>query len=237
MNKTIRCYNCGKELNKGDETREHIPAKTLFEGYDKKYKEKRIIVPACFECNNKYSLTDEEFRNLVGVIAKRKENHPITDKAIRSILRKDSSFSRLQFNQFGQVSNVEFCEQQIKEFHIKNFKGLFYYQYGYPLPKNYELYVNIDEEDYSEPTLSIIRYLEEFFESKYSGHPDILSYCIQPLRLDIQKSDRSNLELRKGEDIIVGILSYNREHAALVYAIKKEFLEKIKTKLENEKLA
>ena len=32
------CYNCGIELENKDVTREHIPARNLFEGYDEKYK-------------------------------------------------------------------------------------------------------------------------------------------------------------------------------------------------------
>ena len=35
MDEIIRCYNCGKIID-NDKTREHIPARTLFEGYDEK---------------------------------------------------------------------------------------------------------------------------------------------------------------------------------------------------------
>ena len=224
----IKCYNCGKELSKKEITREHIPAKTLFEGYDENYKVNRITVPACFDCNNKYSPTDEEFRNMIGIIAKRKTNNSITDKSIKSILRKENGLERLQFNPFGKVTGVEFCQQPIEEFHKKNFKGLFYYQYGFPLSDNYELAVNIDENDYSEFTLGVIGYLKEFFEWKNSGHKDILSYCIQPFRLGINKTDKNDLELSNNENIIAGAFIYNQEHAALVFAVRKEYLEKIK---------
>lgn len=167
MDEIIRCYNCGKFID-NDKTREHIPARTLFEGYDEKYKVNRITVPACFDCNNKYSPTDEEFRNMIGIIAKRKENNRIADKSVKSISRKETGFNRLYFSPFGKVTGVEFCQQPIEEFHKKNFKGLFYYQYGYPLSDNYELLVNVDENDYSEFTLVAIEYLKEFFEWKYS---------------------------------------------------------------------
>lgn len=229
MDKIIRCYNCGKILD-NDKTREHIPARTLFEGYDEKYKVNRITVPACFDCNNKYSPTDEEFRNMIGIIAKRKENNTITDKSVKSILRKEKGVNRLYFNPFGKVIGVEFCQQPIEEFHKKNFKGLFYYQYGYPLPDNYELAVNIDENDYSEATLGFISYLKEFFEWKYSGHKDILSYCLQPFRLNITEKDKNDLPLSNDENIIVGALKYNQEHVALVFAIRKEYLEEIKSR-------
>lgn len=235
MDKIIRCYNCGKILD-NDKTREHIPARTLFEGYDEKYKVNRITVPACFDCNNKYSPTDEEFRNMIGIIAKRKENNTITDKSVKSILRKETGFNRLYFSPFGKVTGVEFCQQPIEEFHKKNFKGLFYYQYGYPLPDDYELAVNINENDYSKATLGVIGYLKDFFEWKYSGHKDILSYCLQPFRLDITKNDKNDLPLSNDENIIVGALIYNQEHAALVFAVRKEYLEEIKRSKTNENI-
>lgn len=59
------CYNCGIELEDKDVTREHIPARNLFEGYDEKYKVNRLTVPACLKCNGQYSPTDEEFSSYV----------------------------------------------------------------------------------------------------------------------------------------------------------------------------
>ena len=38
MKKKERCYNCGKELKEGQSTKEHIPAKTMFIGYDSNFK-------------------------------------------------------------------------------------------------------------------------------------------------------------------------------------------------------
>ena len=57
----IYCYNCFKPIKEGEKTREHIPAKTLFEGYDDKYKVNRITVPACYECNQGYSPTSPQY--------------------------------------------------------------------------------------------------------------------------------------------------------------------------------
>ena len=59
------CYNCSKELVENEITREHIPARTLFDGYGNEFKTNRITVPACLECNNKYSKCDEVLRNLI----------------------------------------------------------------------------------------------------------------------------------------------------------------------------
>lgn len=227
MKKRERCYNCGKELLAGQVTKEHIPAKALFNGYDPKYKDNRITVPACFDCNNKYSITDEEFRNMIGISSNRKENNYIAEQSVRSIIRKTSDYSRLRYDISGNVTGVEFHEKHIVDFHIKNFKGLFYYQYGFPLPNNYELRVNIDEDDHSEFTSGVIGYLNEYFQWRCSGHKDIFSYCLQPFRYGLNKNNRDDLELEGNENIIVGALIYNKQHGALVYAIRKEYLEHI----------
>ena len=230
MRKIERCYNCGKELLEGQSTKEHIPAKALFNGYDSKYKNNRITVPACFDCNNKYSITDEEFRNMIGICSNRKENDLVTVQSVKSMMRKSPNLSRLRFDLHGKVTGVEFCENHIIDFHKKNFKGIFYNQYGHPLPNDYELIVNVDEDDHSKFSSGIIGYLKEFFELKNSGHEDIFSYCIQPLRLGINKKDKDDLKPESKENIYVALLVYNRIHAALVYAIRKEYLDAISNK-------
>ena len=227
MNKIIRCYNCGKLLKKGEITKEHIPARTLFEGFDSEHKVNRITVYACFNCNHHYSPTDEEFRNLIGVISKHYDNYSITDKAVKSIT-KNSGFDRLCCDSLGKVIGVSFKQQTIEDFHKKNFKGLFYFQYGLPLPQNYELLVNIDENDFSQSTLSVLNYLQRFFKSKYSGHPNILSFCLQPLREIKRNPDKKDLDYKDNENIYACLLTYNQEHTALVYAIKTDYLTKIK---------
>lgn len=222
------CYNCRKEFNAKDMTKEHIPAKNLFEGYSEKYKVNRITVPAYSECNGKYSPTDEEFRNMIGIIAKRKENNDIAEKAVKSILRKETGMQRLTVDNLGKVSGVSFDQTPIEDFHKKNFKGLFYHQYGTILPKDYELYVNIDEKDWSDFTLGMLGYLKELFTWKHSGHPDILSYVIEPFRIGISNPSKKDLMPQKDENIFVGFLEYNKEHAALVIVVRKGYIENIK---------
>lgn len=217
-----RCYNCGKELKDGEVTREHIPARSLFKGYDSIKKSNRITVPACLECNNKYSLTDEEFRNMIGVISNQEEHKTITDYSVRSIIRKDPDFSRLRIDFLNNVVGVEFNEKHIIDFHKKNFKGLFYYQYGSPLPDSYKLLVDIGKNDINKLASFAIEYLNNNFERKFSGHRDIFSYCIQPFRPGIEKKDKDDLEIEDNEKIIVGMLVYNKIHGALVYAIRKD---------------
>jgi len=215
------CYNCGVELDEKEMTREHIPAKNLFEGYDGKHKVNRITVSACQTCNGEYSPTDEEFRNMIGIIAKNKANNKITDKSVRSILRKDSTIQRLVFDGFGKVSGVSFNEIPIENYHKKNFKGLFYFQYGKILTDDYELFVNINENDWSETTLGILSYLKQLFLIKYSGHPDIMEYVIQPFRPMIANPKKQDLKPSENDKIFFGYIEYNKEHSALVIAVRK----------------
>lgn len=226
--KSQLCYNCRNEIETKDITKEHIPARNLFEGYDEKYKVNRITVPACSKCNGKYSPTDEEFRNMIGVIAKRKENQKITEKAVKSILRKESGKQRLSISDLGKISGVSFGQTPIEDFHKKNFKGLFYHQYGTVIPDNYELYVNIDENDWSNVTLGMLGYLKDLFTWNHSGHPDILSYVIQPFRIGISNPSKKDLTPQKNENIFVGYLDYNNEHAALVIAVRKAYIERLR---------
>jgi len=223
-----KCYNCGKELENKEVTKEHIPSKNLFEGYDDKYKVNRITVPACFECNNKYSPTDEEFRNMIGFIARRKENNKITEKSIRSIQRKDSIGQRHSFDNFGKISGVTFNEIPIESFHKKIFKGLFYNKYGKILTNDYEIYVNIDENDWSLTTLGILGYLKDLFNFNTSGHLDILKYSIQPFRLGIDNECKVDLDPTENENMFVGYMDFNKEHASLVIVVRKEYLKEIK---------
>lgn len=62
------CYNCGNEFPEENITREHIPAQNLFVGYGNEYKVNRLVVPACFDCNNQYSQIDQEIRDAIGIM-------------------------------------------------------------------------------------------------------------------------------------------------------------------------
>ena len=157
MKSKQRCYNCGKIIKEKEVTKEHIPAKNLFEGYDEKYKVQRITVLACLKCNQQYSPTDEDFRNMIGAIAKRKENNAITNKTKRSLLRKDPARKTFTIDSLGKISGITLNEITVEEYHKKNFKGLFLNQYGEIFnEKKYSIYVNIDEDDWSLPTLGIL---------------------------------------------------------------------------------
>jgi hypothetical protein len=224
------CYNCGIPLDEKTITREHIPAQGLFEGYGDDYKKNRLVVPACKTCNNQYSVCDEEFRNMIGIMSNDSHRDKISEKSARSILRKDKQKHRL-FIENGNVEAVSFDLNHIEQFHIKNFKGLFYEQYGEPISnEEYFFHVNIDASDYSELTMSVIGYLKHNFDWKHSGHPDIFQYILQPHRENVNPQERSGIivENPNSENCYVCLIKYNKSHATLVTAMKKDFLDKTK---------
>lgn len=215
------CYNCGAELNKETETKEHIPAKSLFEGFDEKHKVNRITVPACEKCNGQYSPTDEEFRNMMGIISKKDEDKKITEKSVRSILLKDKEHERLHLDDYGKVSGVSFSQGTIEDFHKKNFKGLFMHEYGQKIPDNYKLVANIDEKDWSNETRAILGFIEPF-DWKNSGHQEIFQYKLQPFRFGIKNHDKSDLEPEENEPMYAGLMKNNNQHVGLVLAIRQK---------------
>ncbi|MFH1407510.1 MAG: hypothetical protein ABIG91_00510 [Patescibacteria group bacterium] len=87
MNKL--CVFCGRELNKKNKTRDHIPSRNLFpEGT---HSNKPIIIKACFDCNNRFSLDEEWFRLFLVNITQDKSftaNQMFHTKIKRSIQEK-----------------------------------------------------------------------------------------------------------------------------------------------------
>ncbi len=83
------CYNCGIELTNENKTAEHIPAKNLYAGQPAEVKQNLLTVPACFDCNNKFSNIDSEIRDIIGISNDSlTENQVISEKAAKSLLRQ-----------------------------------------------------------------------------------------------------------------------------------------------------
>ncbi len=211
------CYNCGKPVSKrdGTETREHIPAQNLFEGFGDEYKKNRIVVPACEKCNGESSIIDEEFRDLIGTISERKELGVISKKTASAIITKKKQFDRLTLDEKGGVIGVSFDKDKILANHVKIFKGLYYHQYKKPIGDNYKIAAFIDPDDQSQ---QCINYLMNNFEMKFSGHPDILSYILQPFREEVVNPTKKDLMPVLNERFFMSIQKYNQAHAALVLA-------------------
>ena len=228
-----KCYNCGVVLSKGNITKEHIPAQNTFNGYPADFKLNRLTVPACFECNNKYSKIDKEIRDAIGIMNNNDKNQvELTRKAVKSILNEKNWKDRIEIVN-GKVESVTFSYDTFKQLHIKNFKGLFYHKYGIPLTEEFQIEI-IAEGDFENDKLDKIAQLLAGFVAdgenfKVSGHHDIFQYKLKtltPLDNGEQINDSPTLENALG---VVGILIYHKNIEVVIVAAKKDFLESIRT--------
>lgn len=226
-----KCYDCGIELNDDIRTREHIPAQNTFVGYPNEYKTNRMTVPACFDCNNRYSRIDQEIRDAIGIMNNDNDlQGELTQKSVRSIMRRKNWMDRVFFHD-GKVVAVSFDYSSFRELHIKNFKGLFFEKYGYPIPEDYgiEIIAEGDEEDQKLMGYAkhLFNYVSKGGNWSYSGHSDIFEYKLKSLSPDENNMIVDDPDLTKALGI-VGVLSYHKNLCAVVIAAKKDFLENIR---------
>ncbi|MBK7432895.1 MAG: hypothetical protein IPI66_02680 [Chitinophagaceae bacterium] len=181
------CYNCGVTLTDESKTSEHIPAKNLYAGQPNEYKQNLLTVPACFECNNKFSTIDSEIRDMIGISNESLiENQIISEKTVRGLF-KQKAFNRLNFDQHGQVESVTFKLKNALDIHTKNFKGIFFNEHGELVPDDYSIHVVADGCENNQMTLGFIFHdlLQQTNPNwKYSGHPSIFKYLISGFSFD-----------------------------------------------------
>ena len=136
----MTCYNCGKSLPETNKTKEHIPAKILFDGFDEKFKLNRITVDACFECNNSFSKIDNEIRDALAIKTEELSSRRLlAEKGTLSITRNKNWLDRVKFDKNGKVESIYFKYNAFVETHKKNFKGLFYNKNNFHIGDNYEI--------------------------------------------------------------------------------------------------
>lgn len=218
----MNCYNCQIPLTRAQNHKEHIPAKCLFDGFPNQYKNNRITVPACYKCNQKYSPLDEEFRNLIGLINKHPEAVELTEKTTRSIEGRFSRKARLLYNRFSKKPiAMQFNLNDIENTHIKNFKGLYYHLFSHCIPENYKIVAHFDKNFQSEKSQRLVNYLTNNFPFKVSGHENVFRYILQPFRANYQ-FDGSDIVPIPDEKYFLALLSYTKNHAALVLAERQE---------------
>lgn len=225
------CYNCGKPLTPEIATVEHVPAKNLYDGFSDEFKRNRITVPACYDCNQKFSKIDQEIRDALAV----KSDDPnqkqlLTGKGVRSILRRQNWKNRTYRNEQGQVIAVDFSYDDLREIHIKNFKALFYRKYGHPVPEEFEIDIIADGDNERKVEIGKVLFdyvqLDKSFE--FSGHPDIFKFILKDLTPDIPNDtfhESGDLNQAVG---VAALLVYHNDIGAILLAGKKEFIESSK---------
>lgn len=227
------CYNCGNEFPEENITREHIPAQNLFVGYGDEYKVNRLVVPACFECNNQYSQIDQEIRDAIGIMNNNNEEQiEFTRKSVKSIMRRKNWADRLFFSE-GKVLAVDFSYNDFKKLHIKNFKGVFYNKYQRALPKDFEVEIIAEGDEDDEKLMGIGKlfydYVVEDDNFLVSGHEDIFMYNIKTMNPTESEFVVDNGDIENSL-CVIGVLVYHKNLCAIVIAAKKEFLEGVKQK-------
>ncbi|MFN7115450.1 MAG: hypothetical protein ACK4TA_01545 [Saprospiraceae bacterium] len=223
------CYNCGKELKKGDKTKEHIPARSLFVGYGDEYKKNRITVPACYKCNNDYSKIDHAIRDAIGVV-----NNDVNDdnakelsrKAVKSIISNKNWKNRVSFNFKGQVESVKFDYNTFKRIVIKDFKGIFYKEFGFPLPDSWRLEIIAEfetNEKLTKAAIDISSYLDKDIDWSESGHANIFKYKFKTMAVGKNELiyDSDDLDIANN---MASIQIYHDKFAFIVMATRKSFL-------------
>jgi hypothetical protein len=175
------CYNCGVPLTKGTKTREHIPQQNLFKGFPIEYKNNRITVPSCFDCNNGMSHIDDELRNFAAIFDDGKSNGEGLVKAFSSFTRKDAN--RIQV--YGDEVGVEFDKIDIYSLFEKNAKGIYYLEFGDVYPKYLDI-KTITETDEGNGMGFLFKYIYSYSiklieEWEISGHEDVFRYKIAKL--------------------------------------------------------
>jgi len=226
----MNCYNCGIELT--DETNhvEHIPAKNLYRTYPPEYKENLLTVPACYDCNiGLYSKIDQEIRDAVGIQNENDDlQQEMTEKAVRSIMRKSNWKERVFSIDNGKSLEVSFSYNDIEKLHIKNFKGLFYEKYGLPISDEHEIKIIAEGDEENEKLQRVDSYFREYINDEMDwtsiGHPSVFKYKIKamiPGENDLFY-DGDNLEDAIG---FVCTMEYHGILKPLVIAKKTSFID------------
>ena len=121
----MKCYNCGISLTKETKTREHIPQQNLFKGFPNEYKNNRITVPSCFDCNNGMSHIDDELRNFASIFDDGTSNKEGLIRAFNSFTRKDVERIKI----YGDGAGVQFDKIDIYSLFEKNAKGIYCHEF------------------------------------------------------------------------------------------------------------
>lgn len=223
------CYDCGKEIENGDQDRDHIPAQCFYVGYGDEYKINRITVPAHKACNHKYSKIDQELRDAIGILTENQTDKAVlTSKSIRSILKRKDGKERIS-SENGKMF-MEFNYGDLRDLHIKNFKGIFFKEYGFPIPDKFQIEIVTDgDQDFFQVEKAGIIYTaidHELPEWNISGHADIFKYKIAV----IGDAGLENFDINSDDQFLVGIIVYHEEIMCMVFAGTQHLINKMSPK-------
>jgi hypothetical protein len=224
------CYKCGVKLNSENSSKEHVPARNLYDDLDDSFKRDRITVPACKKCNGEYSKIDQEIRDLLVVKNADPENRSeFTRKGFKSILRRSNWKDRVLVDEDGKSIAVTFSYEDLREIHIKNFRALFYRKYGIRIPDDFVIEIIADGDDnLIEAAQMLEAYIKDGKEWEVSGHADVFKFILKDIT---ENAESGQIEESGDFDKIVGVAGlflYDSDTIAIVVAGKKEYVETCK---------
>jgi hypothetical protein len=223
------CYDCGKIINEGDMDKEHIPAQCFYVGYGNEYKQNRITVVAHKACNHKYSKIDQELRDAIGIMTNNQtDKTELTSKSARSILRRKDGIERISSNDGAMFVNFNYSD--LRDLHIKNFKGIFYKNFGMPIPEKYriEIITEGDQDIFPIETVQTLYHSidQNILNWNISGHIDIFKYKIAV----IDSNGLSELNINTNEQIILCIMVYHEEIICFGFATTQNMIDQMAKK-------
>jgi hypothetical protein len=157
-----------------------------------------------------------------------KSQKQLTEKAVRSILRRHDGMERLEFSNSGNVLGVSFDYWKLVELHKKHFKALFYERYGESLDETKFRIQVICEGDEDDPKAmsvfgNMYQYLIADGNWSVSGHEDIFQYRIRSIADDGQRHMVDTLDLNHAIGV-AAVMVYHKNLCAVVIAMRIDYM-------------
>lgn len=182
-----RCYNCGMIVPNEYKTVEHIPMQGLYKGFPG-YENRHTVIKVCgcMTCNRKYSFIESRLRDLVAIIGSLKSRNDLSE--IVKASAKSIQYNKELRGWFLKCNDdkilLNFDYHDFDDIHIKNFKGIIYKEFDFPLlDDEYKFRVGSDcgienrEDNQVNSLLDILRSFSlRQTDWNESGNPDIFKY-------------------------------------------------------------
>lgn len=150
----------------------------------------------------------------------------LTSKSVRSIMNKKGWQKRLFLSRDGKVEGVHFNYEHFRSIVIKDFRGIFFKEFGFPLPSNWRVEIISEFDDDKkkiEAGAGIFFYLDKDVRWAKSGHEDIFKYKFKSMAADANGVIYDSEDLDEADNIAC-VQVYHNEFEFVVLATSMKFL-------------